>query len=71
MEKTGQSVFGRYMLFNLTSVVYWQVVTTATKRQVYIDNVRENARQVKNDYAIRNQVYVEITGIYLKLDYKK
>ena len=39
--------------------------------QVDIDNVRENGKQVTHDYAIGNQFYVEMTGIYRKLDYKK
>ena len=49
MATPGQVVFGRDMLFNLASVVYWQVVTTATQRQVEIDNVRENDSQVTHD----------------------
>ena len=53
------------------SVVEWRVVTAANQRQVDIDNVRENARQVTHDYAIGNLVYVEMTGIYRKLDYSK
>ena len=67
----GQAVFGIYLLFNLTSVVYWLVITSAKQRQVDIDNVRENSRQVTHDYTIGNRVYVEITGIYRKLYYKK
>ena len=45
----GQSVFGKDVLFNLASVVYWQVVTAANQRQVEINNVRENARKVTHD----------------------
>ena len=41
------------------------------QRQLDIDNVRENSRQVTHDYSIVNQVYVEINGIYNKLGYKK
>ena len=59
------------MLFNLASVVYWQVASAAKKRQLYIDNVRENTRRSTHDYSICDQVYVEITDIYRKLDYKK
>ena len=59
------------MLFNLGSVVDWKVVTAAKQRQVDIDTVRENSKQVTHDYAICNQVYVEMTGIYRKLDYRK
>ena len=66
-----QAVLGRYMLFNLASVADWRVVTAAKQHQLVIDNVRENAKQVTHDYAIGDQVYVEITGIYQKLDYRK
>ena len=71
MTTPGQSVFGRDMLFNLTLVVDWRVSTAANKLQVDIDNFRENTKRVKHDYAIGDQVYVEMTGIYHKLDYKK
>ena len=66
-----QSVFGRDMLFELTLVVDWRVATSAKQRQVDIDNFREDARQVMHNYAIGNRVYVEITGIYRKIYYKK
>ena len=36
-----------------------------------IDNVRESARKVAHDYTKDNLVYVEMNGIYLKLDYTK
>ena len=59
-----QSVIGRDTLFNLASVVDWRVATAVKQRQVDINNVRENAKQVVHDYAIGDQVYVEMTGIY-------
>ena len=71
MATPGQAVFGIYTLFKLTSVVDWRVVTAAKQSQVHIDNTRENARQVTHDYATGDRVYVEMTGIYCKLDYKK
>ena len=37
------------MLFNLVSVVDWRFATAAKQRQIDIDNVRENARQVMHD----------------------
>ena len=70
MAIPGQAVFVRDMLFDLVSFFDWLVATVAKKRQVYIDNVRENARQVTHDYARGGQVYVEMTGIYRKLNYK-
>ena len=71
MATPGQAVFGRYMLFNLASVVYWRVVTAAKQHQVDIDNVMETAKRVTHDYSIGDQVYVEMTGIYRKLGYRK
>ena len=71
MTTPGQAVFGRDVVFNLASVIDWQVVIAVKQRQVDIDNVRENASQVTHDYAIGNLVYVEITWICRKLDYKK
>ena len=71
MATPGQAVFGRDMLFNLTSFVDCQVVTYVNQRQVDIDNVRENAKWVTHEYAIGDWVYVKSTGIYRKLDYKK
>ena len=57
MATPGQVVFGRDVLFNLLSVVDWWVVTAAKKRQVDIDNVRENANRVTREYAIGDWVY--------------
>ena len=54
----GQAVFGRDMLFNLTSVVHWRVVTAAKQRQVDIGNVRGNTKRVMHDYDIGDQVYL-------------
>ena len=71
MATPDQDFFGREMLFNLASFVYWRVVTAANQRQMHIDNFQENARWVTHDYEIGDQVYVEMTGIYRKLDYKK
>ena len=71
MSTPGQAVFGRDMLFNFASVVEWRVVNAARQSQVDIDNARENAKRVTYDYVIGNQVYVEMTGIYRKLDYRR
>ena len=71
MATSGQAVFGRDILFNLASVVDWRVATAAKQRQVDIDNVLENGNKVTHDYTIYDHVYVGITGIYRKLDYKK
>ena len=59
------------MIFNLASFVDWQVITVAKQQQVEIDNVQENDRRVNYDCAVGNQVYVEMTSIYRKPNYKK
>ena len=71
MFTPGQVVLGRYMLLNLTSFVEWQVVTNMKQKQIDIDNLRGKSRRVTHDYAISDQVYAEMTGIYQKLDYRK
>ena len=71
MDPPVQAVFGRDILFNLAWVVDWRVATAANQHQVDIDNVRENVKQFTHDYATGNQIQVEMTGIYLKLDYKE
>ena len=59
------------MLFILASVVDWRVVTAVNQRQLDIGNVRENARKVTHDYKIGDKLYVKMSGIYRKIDYKK
>ena len=71
MATPGKSEFFRYILFNLASVVDWSVENPAKQCQIDIDNVRENSRRVTHDYAIGDQAYVEMTGIYSKLNCKK
>ena len=59
------------MKFNLVKVIYWRVITSKKKQQVDIDNVCKNARRVSHDYAIGDLVYVDMTGIFCNVDYKK
>ena len=59
------------MIFNLALVIYWRVITASKHCQLDIDNAQENARQVMHNYSIYNIVYVEMNGIYRKLDYSK
>jgi len=67
----GQLVFGRDIIFNLSTVVDWKAITARKQAQVDRDNLRENANRVSHDYAIGDQVYVKIDGIKRKLDNKK
>ena len=59
------------MIFSLTIIVSWRVVTTRNQRQIVIDNVHNNSSQVRHDYAIGDLVYVENTGVSKKLSYRK
>ena len=70
----GQSkpnVFVRYMILNLASVEYWQLITLAKQQQADIDNVSEKARQIKHYYAIVDQFYAEMAFTFYRLEYKK
>ena len=67
----GQSVFGKSIIFNLTSVIDWKVTTAGKHRQVEIDNVKKNARPVTHDCTVGDIVNVEISVIYHKLYEKK
>ena len=58
MATSGQSIFGRDMIFNLMLGLDWRVVTAANQRQVDIDNVQENNSQGTYDYVIGDQFYV-------------
>ena len=67
----GQYVFGRDMIFNLVSVIDWIFITAKKQKQVNIDNVCENDKQVSHYYTVGDIVYLDMTGIYQKLDYNK
>ena len=64
MATPGNNVFNRDMIFNLVSVVDWQVLTAERQQQVDIDNVQENARRFTHDYEISDRVYAKMTDIY-------
>ena len=60
----GQAVFGRDMLFNLMSLVYWRVVTARKQRKIYIGSSHGNTRQVRHECIVGDLVYVDKMGIY-------
>ena len=59
------------MIFNITSIVDWRIVTATKQRKSYIDNVRKNARQFRHDYVVADLVHVKKKGIQRRLYYKK
>ena len=66
-----QSIFGIDIILNFVSTVDWKVIPTRNQRQLEIDDTRENASWVRYDYAEGHIVYVDNTGIYRKIYYKK
>ena len=66
----GRAVFGRAVLFNLTSLLDWFVITAENQRQVDIHSAHKNARRVKHDYAVGDLFYVDKSSIYRKRDLK-
>ena len=70
---TGHSwthVFGTDMLFNLSQIIYWIVLSKAKQQQVYNDILHENTKKLSHDYMLEDIVYFDKTGIYHTLDYK-
>ena len=64
LDKTpAQLVFGRDMIFNLSTVIDWRAITLHKQKQVDRDNLRENARRITHDYAEQDTVYVNPDGI--------
>ena len=72
LDKTpAQLMFGRDMIFNLSTVIDWRAITLHKQKQVDRDNLRENARRITHDYTEQDKVYVPCDGINRKLDYRK
>jgi len=70
-KSPAQLVFGRDMIFNISTVVDWRAITLHKQKHVDRDNLRENSRRVNYDYTEQDKVYIKPDGIYRKLDYKK
>ena len=61
-------VFGRDMIFNVSTIINWQTTLNDKQTQVDKDNLRENSRRTAHDYAVGEQVFVKIKGVKRKLD---
>ena len=53
-----QLVFGRDMIFNMTSVIDWHAKHCNKRAQVQRDNIRENNKRIAHEYAVGDKVYV-------------
>ena len=58
------------MKFKLLSIIYRIVINTINQWQVVIDNVCENSKLFRFDYAVGDLVYVDKNEIYHKLHYQ-
>jgi hypothetical protein len=61
-----QLVFGRDMIFNIKTVVNWDLIRKRKQSQVDFDNERENKRRISYDYKVGQRVYLVNTDIKRK-----
>ena len=66
-----QLVFGRDMMFNISTLVNWKELSI--KKQTLVDkaNLRENKHRIDYDYQVDDLVYVTKDRIFKKLDCPK
>jgi hypothetical protein len=66
-----QLVFGRDMMFNLTSLVNWKELSIKKQRDVDKANLRENRKRIDYDYEVGQKIYIKNDGVNRKLDCPK
>ena len=66
-----QLVFGRDMMFNISSLVNWKDLSIRKQQLVDKANLRENNKRIDFDYKVGQQVYVITDGVQQKLDQSK
>ena len=66
-----QVVFGRDMMFNLTTLVNWKELSIRKQSLVDKANLRENSKRVDYDYQVDDLVYITKDGIFRKLNCPK
>ena len=66
-----QLVFGRDMIFNLSTLVNWKELSIRKQALVDKNTLRENKKRIDYDYQIDNLVYVTKDGIFRKLESPK
>jgi hypothetical protein len=65
-----QLVFGQDMLFNITHLANWKIISKKKQTQVESDNLRENKGRVSHDYEPGEFVYIVPDGIHRKYEWK-
>ena len=59
------------MLFNITKVINWKLITERKRLQVQKDNSRENSKRIPHEYKVGDQVFRVKKGVRRKLSDKK
>ena len=59
------------MLFNITKVIDWKLITERKVKQVQKDNNRENSKQIPHEYSVGDKVFRIKRGVKRKLSDKK
>ena len=66
-----QLVFGRDMMFNLSTLINWKELSLRKQKLVDETTLRENKKRIDYDYQVGGQVYITKDGIFRKLDCPK
>ena len=59
-----QLVFGRDMIFNISTFVNWKDLSLQKKMIIHKSNLQERKERVDHDYQVDIQVYITIDEIY-------
>lgn len=63
-----QLVFGRDMIYPLTYIAEWDVITKNKQRLINKNNIRENSTRVEHDYKVDELVLLLVTDLQRKLN---
>ena len=64
------SVLGRYIIFNIASIIYWIFIIARKQNKSIIEFFCDNSKQVISEYAVGNIVYVDNNCIYCNIYYR-
>ena len=59
------------MLFNITKVIDWKLITQNKIKQVRKDNARENSKRIPHKYKVGDRVFQIKKGVKRKLSNRK
>ena len=67
----GQIVFGRDMIHNIEYRANWKYIQTRKQKLIDTNNNKENRSRISHEYQIGDQVLLNRTGIYPKLEHPR